>query len=219
MFDIYCKFAGGSFLRRPILFSRKRKEWGEKSAWGRWVHTAVRFRQEPDLKTLAFAPSHLTCALVRAARWRGNQVCLHCVFEWVRSIETASEISRIVRIRTDQTASPGGSWLREAQTDEGLSALNICFAVSIVLTVPHPALRATCPYPFCPFGTFPPDRGNRPPGEGVFGCKSASFLGRFKGVSQSQICRRASALCRFPSDTTEKLPPFPSGKGGSSRYK
>ena len=25
---------------------------------------------------------------------------------------------------------------------------------------PHPALRA--PYPFCPFGTFPPDRGNRP---------------------------------------------------------
>ena len=113
-------------------------------------------------------------------------------FEWVRSIETASEISRIVRICTGQTASPGGSWLREAQTDEGQYAPNICTAASIVLPDPHPALRATCPYPFCPFGTFPPDRGNRPPGEGVFGANLSAFagkiqenrsgfLGRFKG--------------------------------------
>ena len=47
-------------------------------------------------------------------------------------------------------------------TDEGMQALNICIVVSMVLPDPHPALRATCPYPFCPFGTFPPDRGNRP---------------------------------------------------------
>ncbi len=37
------------------------------------------------------------------------------------------------------------SWLREAQTDEGLYAPNICMAVSVVLPNPHPALRATFP--------------------------------------------------------------------------
>ena len=44
-----------------------------------------------------------------------------------------------------KTASPGGSWLREAQTDEGQKAPNICIAVSIVHPDPHPALRATFP--------------------------------------------------------------------------
>ena len=29
------------------------------------------------------------------------------------------------------------------------------------------------PYPFCPFGTFPPDRGNRPLRGGAFGCGGA----------------------------------------------
>ena len=33
----------------------------------------------------------------------------------------------------------------EAQTDEGMQAPNICFAVSMVLPSPHPALRATFP--------------------------------------------------------------------------
>ena len=28
--------------------------------------------------------------------------------------------------------------------------------------IPSVSLRLTSPYPFCPFGTFPPDRGNRP---------------------------------------------------------
>ena len=28
------------------------------------------------------------------------------------------------------------------------------------------AALGTWPYPLCPFGTFPPDRGNRPKGEG-----------------------------------------------------
>ena len=27
-------------------------------------------------------------------------------------------------------------------------------------------LRGHLPYPFCPFGTFPLDKGNRPPGRG-----------------------------------------------------
>ena len=34
-------------LRRPHLFSRKRKDRGEKSAWTRLVHPASEFRQEP----------------------------------------------------------------------------------------------------------------------------------------------------------------------------
>ena len=34
-------------LRRPYLFSRKRKDRGEKSAWTRLVHSASDFRQEP----------------------------------------------------------------------------------------------------------------------------------------------------------------------------
>ena len=34
---------------------------------------------------------------------------------------------------------------------------------------PHPSRRRRAPYPFCPFGTFPPDRGDRPSplGEGL----------------------------------------------------
>ena len=34
-------------LRRPYLFSRKRKDWGEKSAWTRLVLPASEFRWEP----------------------------------------------------------------------------------------------------------------------------------------------------------------------------
>ena len=34
-------------LRRPNLFSRKRKDWGEKSAWTRLAHAASEFRRAP----------------------------------------------------------------------------------------------------------------------------------------------------------------------------
>ena len=47
---------------------------------------------------------------------------------------------------------------------------------------PHPALRA--PYPFCPFGTFPPDRGNRPfplEGEGLRAAKGRPYGGKQTG--------------------------------------
>ena len=37
-------------LRRPYLFSRKRKDRGEKSAWGRGVLPASEFRREPGLQ-------------------------------------------------------------------------------------------------------------------------------------------------------------------------
>ena len=35
-----------------------------------------------------------------------------------------------------------------------------------------------CPTPFCPFGTFPPDRGNRPKGEGWTGARCAPLRKR-----------------------------------------
>ena len=40
------------------------------------------------------------------------------------------------------------------------------------------AALGTCPYPFCPFGTFPPDRGNRPKGEGFEIVPALPFRGR-----------------------------------------
>ena len=40
------------------------------------------------------------------------------------------------------------------------------------------AALGTCPYPFCPFGTFPPDRGNRPKGEGTGGSRTRPYGGK-----------------------------------------
>ena len=45
--DCYHKFAAAGCLRRPYLFSRKRKDRGEKSAWRRGVHSASEFRRTP----------------------------------------------------------------------------------------------------------------------------------------------------------------------------
>ena len=47
----------------------------------------------------------------------------------------------------------------------------------------HLATLGTWPYPFCPFGTFPPDRGNRPKGEGWRDAplKAFPFRGRWHG--------------------------------------
>ena len=59
---------------------------------------------------------------------------------------------------------------------------------------PHPALRA--PSPFCPFGTFPPDRGNRPSpskGEGLRAADSrpyrrrGAYGGRVRTPAPTQI--------------------------------
>ena len=58
-------------------------------------------------------------------------------------------------------------------TDEGREALKHSLACSAKRNCSpaliRPAALATCPYPLCPFGTFPPDRGDRPQGEGM-GC-------------------------------------------------
>ena len=54
-------------LRRPYLFSRKRKDRGEKSAWGRGVHPASEFRQDTMFRFGVPHDGHLTGVLVRAA--------------------------------------------------------------------------------------------------------------------------------------------------------
>ena len=62
-------------LRRPYLFSRKRKDREEKSAWTRLVHSAVRFRQESDLQTLR------THILPLRALWYAPPVTVHQICE------------------------------------------------------------------------------------------------------------------------------------------
>ena len=66
------------------------------------------------------------------------------------------------------------------------------------VSAPRPSsapFGGTCPYPLCPFGTFPPDRGNRPRGEGMGclapagACKSHSFQPA-EGASPSPTLRR-----------------------------
>ena len=47
-------------LRRPYLFSCKRKDRGEKSAWGRGVLSASAFRQEPICSSGVPLGSYLT---------------------------------------------------------------------------------------------------------------------------------------------------------------
>ena len=51
-------------LRRPYLFSRKRKDREEKSAWGRGVQSASEFRREP-----IFQASFYTMVTLRASRY------------------------------------------------------------------------------------------------------------------------------------------------------
>ena len=43
--DCCHKFAAAECLRRPNLFPCAGKDWGEKGAWGRGVHSASEFRQ------------------------------------------------------------------------------------------------------------------------------------------------------------------------------
>ena len=61
-------------LRRPYLFSRKRKDRGEKSAWTRLVHAASEFWWEPMFQ--ASFHSIVTLRVSAARRLiRGNQIC------------------------------------------------------------------------------------------------------------------------------------------------
>ena len=65
-----------------------------------------------------------------------------------------------------------GRWLGEAEMER---SSQICSNLSVS------AAPSQHPYPFCPFGTFPPERGNRPlegePGEG----EKTRLLGSSRG--------------------------------------
>ena len=54
------RFVSAVCLRRPYLFSRKRKDRGEKSAWGRGVHAASDFRQVPMFSSVVPLGGHST---------------------------------------------------------------------------------------------------------------------------------------------------------------
>ena len=54
------RFVSAVCLRRPYLFSRKRKDRGEKSAWGRGVHAASDFGQVPMFSSVVPLGGHST---------------------------------------------------------------------------------------------------------------------------------------------------------------
>ena len=70
---------------------------------------------------------------------------------------------------------PSGKLAAERQRSRLMRAgeqLPFAWNAKLFASAPRPSsapFGGTCPYPLCPFGTFPPDRGNRPRGEGK-GC-------------------------------------------------
>ena len=85
------KFAIACCLRRPYLFSRKRKDRGEKSAWTRLVHSASDFRQSP-----IFRASFHTIVTSRASYYAPPDTWVASLMlvalEQLLSIEGATEI-------------------------------------------------------------------------------------------------------------------------------
>ena len=61
-------------LRRPHLFSRKRKDRGEKSAWGRGVHAASDFRRAAMFRSGVPLGGHLT-SFSYAPPDTGQRIC------------------------------------------------------------------------------------------------------------------------------------------------
>ena len=220
---------GGDVSDGPIL-SLAREKIGEKSVRG--VRGLYRSTIQAGNRFASFfirtGALYERFGTRRPLEWASNLFL--SAFEWVRSIETASEISRIVRICTGQTASPGGSWLREAQTDEGQYAPNICTAASIVLPDPHLALRATFPQGKAFLvQTCQLSRERSKKTEAVFLVGLRESEGKSKSPQalfllpafsfgeakenagpQSQICRRASALQQCRSKVSRPPPPLPS---------
>ena len=80
-------------LRRPNLFSRKRKDWGEKSAWGRGVHSASEFRREPGLQASFHSGVTLRASCYAPPDTVGPDLQLVTV-EYLPSIEGAGRICR-----------------------------------------------------------------------------------------------------------------------------
>ena len=62
-----CRFATACCLRRPHLFSRKRKDGGEKSAWGTRGASCLCIQAGVNVSGVVPLGGHLTYVLVRAA--------------------------------------------------------------------------------------------------------------------------------------------------------
>ena len=79
------------------------------------------------------------------------------------------------------------------------------------LSAPRPSsapFGGTCPYPLCPLGTFPPDRGNRPRGEGKGCLRSAAASGIRQPVSTSSLFTLTSYLSRPAPTLRRKMAVF-----------
>ena len=78
-------------------------------------------------------------------------------------------------LRGAKAARPGGRALQSVlQRAGGHTGPSLQLKRTTLITGSVPLIRLACgqpPYPFCPFGIFPPDRGNKPSplGEGLAG--------------------------------------------------
>ena len=108
-------------LRRPHLFSRKRKDRGEKSAWVRLVHSASEFKQEP-----MFQASFHTRVTSRASWYAppdtGVSNLILVASEQLLSIEGAVEIQMDFTFSRGKAPLPGEL---SAQLTERLSQICI----------------------------------------------------------------------------------------------
>ena len=130
-------------------------------------------------------PPHWQHGTRRPLEWASNLFA--SAFEWVQSIETASEISRIVRIRT-------APWLSLWERQVGMQGK--AFFAQIYQTSRERSKKTASVFLV---------------GSRRSGGKSKSLRARFlfatfsfgeakeKVGRQSQICRRVSAFCRLPS--------------------
>ena len=87
-------------------------------------------------------------------------------------------------------ARPGGRALHGMES-QGRAGLGPAPTDLIRLASP-----GTCPYPFCPCGTVPPDRGNRPKGEGLRAAKGRPY--GFTGAGEA-----LGGRVRTPAPTAE----------------
>ena len=93
-------------LRRPYLFSRKRKDRGEKSAWTRLVHAASDFKQEQIVLDVVPHNGHPT-SFCYAPPDTGMSSLILVALEQLPSIEGADEIRIDVTFSRGKAPLPG----------------------------------------------------------------------------------------------------------------
>ena len=91
------RFVSAVCLRRPYLFSRKRKDMGEKSAWTQGASCGCN-SGKPWFSGVTNTQTHPTDAKVRAACY-GTPRLMATAFEWPQQKRLAFKICGAVRIR------------------------------------------------------------------------------------------------------------------------